>query len=254
MTPTFARDAIAPVFSNVLRSKVPLSRLYPILDAGPSGYETKTSFCDAIASLGKAGCRLVQLRAKELSAGDFLAWAKAGVAAARRHDVALIVNDRADVALLSGASGVHVGQDDISVSSVRRVLGNEAIIGLSTHSLEQAKDAEAEAVDYVAIGPVYATKTKSEAPAFAGQAPAFAGQAPAYARPLGLSAVREVRRAVQKPLVAIGGITIERARELFQVGVGVDGVAVISGLRKSDISLEEQARRWLAIEEDEEFS
>ncbi len=236
MTPIFARAGIIPVFSNVLRSNVPFSLLYPILDAGPSGYETKTSFCDAIDSLGKAGCRLVQLRAKELSAGEFLAWAKAGVTAARRHGVALIVNDRADVALLSGASGVHVGQADISVSAARRVLGNEAIIGLSTHSLEQAKDAEAKAVDYVAIGPVFATKTKSD---------------PAYAEPLGLSAVREVRRAVQKPLVAIGGITIERARKLTEGGV--DGVAVISGLKK-DTSLEEQARRWLSIKEDEEES
>jgi len=212
-----------------LRSTVPFSLLYPILDAGSSGFETKTSFCEAMVALGKAGCRLVQLRAKELSAGEFLAWAKAGVATAQRYGVALIVNDRADVALLSGAAGVHIGQDDISVSAVRRVLGNEAVIGLSTHSLEQAKDAEAKAVDYVAIGPVFATKTKSDALA-----------------PLGLSVVREVRRAVQKPLVAIGGITIERAREL--VGVGVDGVAVISGLKKSDTSLEEQARRWLSIE------
>ena len=238
MTPTFARAGTTPVFSNVLRSNVPFSLLYPILDAGPSGpsqYETKTSFCDAIDALGKAGCRLVQLRAKELSAGEFLAWAKAGVTAARRHGVALIVNDRADVALLSGASGVHVGQADISVSAARRVLGNEAIIGLSTHSLEQAKDAEAKAVDYVAIGPVFATKTKSDV------------------APLGLSAVREVRRAVKKPLVAIGGITIERARELTEGVVGVDGVAVISGL-KSDTSLEEQARRWLSINEDEEVS
>jgi len=145
--------------------------------------------------------------------------------------VGLIVNDRADVALLSGASGVHVGQTDISVAAVRRVVGNEAIVGLSTHSLEQAKEAEAKAVDYVAIGPVFATKTKSD---------------PAYAGPLGVSAVREVRLAVQKPLVAIGGITIERAREL--IDLGVDGVAVISGLRERDRSLEEQARRWLAIE------
>ena len=235
MIPTLGRAGITPVFSSVLRSQVPFSPLYPILDAGPSGFETTTSFCDAIGSLGKAGCRLVQLRAKELRTGELLAWAKAGVAAARRHGVALIVNDRADVALLSGASGVHIGQDDISVSAVRRVLGNEAIVGLSTHSLEQAKDADAKAVDYVAIGPVFATKTKSGA-----------------VTPLGLSAVCKVRRAVQKPLVAVGGITIERARELLEVGV--DGVAVISGLKNSDISLEEQARRWLSIKEGEEGS
>jgi len=160
-----------------------------------------------------------------------LAWAKAGVTAARRHGISLIVNDRADVALLSGASGVHVGQTDISVAAVRRVVGNEAIVGLSTHSLEQAKEAEGKAVDYVAFGPVFATKTKTD----------HRG-----AGPVGVSAVREVRRAVQKPLVAIGGITIDRARELIELGV--DGVAVISGLRKRDRSLEEEARRWLAIE------
>lgn len=203
----------------------PFSLLYPILDAA---LETQESIPSAIDALARAGCRLVQLRAKDLSTREFLAWAETAVEASRASDIALIINDRADVALLSGASGVHVGEDDLSVAGARRVLGDDAIIGLSTHTIEQAKRADRMAVDYVAIGPVYATESKASAGA-----------------PLGVDYVETVRDIVQKPLVAIGGITLDHAPELL--AAGIDGLAVISAL-KNATSLEEEARRWLALE------
>jgi len=141
----------------------------------------------------------------------------------------MLVNDRADIALLTGAHGVHLGQDDLSVASARRILGPDAIIGLSSHSIDQAAAAATEEVDYVAIGPAFATTTK------------------AVSRPpLGVDTIREVCQAVDKPVVAIGGVDRARARELIEVGVA--GVAAISALRaaSSDTqALERTAREWL---------
>lgn len=216
-------------FSSALsRANPPFSRLYPILDAGQ---EEKASLAASVESLGRAGCRLVQLRAKKLSARELLGWAELAVEAGGSSGIAVIINDRADIALLSSASGVHLGQDDLSVGSARRLLGDEAIIGLSTHSIDQAREASRLAIDYVAIGPVYLTSSKERPDA-----------------PLGIDTIREVRRVVDKPLVAIGGITIERAPELFEAGV--DGVAVISALRRTGdegTTLEDEARRWLSL-------
>jgi thiamine-phosphate pyrophosphorylase len=202
----------------------PFSLLYPILDAA---FETRDNVAVAVRALAAAGCRLVQLRAKELSSRELLEWAEIAVEAARPSGTHIIVNDRADVALIAGASGVHVGQDDLSVASVRRVLGDDAIVGVSTHNLEQARAADGLDVDYVAIGPAFATRTKARADPT-----------------LGPDGIRRVRDVVGKPLVAIGGITHENARELL--ATGVDGLAVISAL-KTDAGLENEARRWLAL-------
>jgi thiamine-phosphate pyrophosphorylase len=198
------------------------SILYPILDASD---ETEDSVAASVAALARAGCRLVQLRAKALSAREFSRWAELAVASGRESGIDVLVNDRADVALLAGARGVHVGQDDLSVAAVRRVLGADAIVGLSTHDLDQARAADALDVDYVAIGPAYATTSKVSAD-----------------RPLGPDGIREVRAFVSKPLVAIGGITLERAPEIL--ATGVDAVAVISALRIG-ANLEEEAKKWM---------
>ena len=228
MTRTSVSGATARGFSSALSRRAPFSLLYPILDAA---LETQDAIPASIGALGRAGCRLVQLRAKEMSAREFLRWAELAVEAARPSGIDIIINDRADVALLSEASGVHVGQDDLSVAGARRVLGDDAIIGLSTHTIEQAKCADGMAVDYVAIGPVYATESKVSAGAL-----------------LGVDYVENVRDVVQKPLVAIGGITIERAPEL--IAAGIDGLAVISALKHATMSgtdLQEEAKRWLAL-------
>ncbi len=202
----------------------PFSRLYPILDAS---LETFDSLTLGVRALARAGCRLVQLRAKELSGEEFYRWALAAREVCRECGIRLIINDRVDVALLVGADGVHLGQDDLSPRSARKILGPHAVIGLSTHDVGEATRAATAPVDYVAIGPIFETSTKTS------------GRST-----LGIEGARAIRAVVDKPLVAIGGITVERAPMLFEAGI--DGVAVISALKRGE-DLELEARRWLAI-------
>jgi thiamine-phosphate pyrophosphorylase len=160
------------------------------------------------------GARFLQLRAKTASGAGFLEMAVA--IAARAHDAGavLVVNDRADIARLAGADGVHVGQDDLAPRAVRSIVGAAAIVGLSTHTLEQLGAAVDEPVSYVAAGPVFGTATKATG-----------------SEAIGLAMVRDAsRRAAARglPLVAIGGITLERAVSVIEAGAA--SVAVISDL------------------------
>jgi thiamine-phosphate pyrophosphorylase len=125
--------------------------------------------------------------------------------------VTFIVNDRADVALAGEASGVHVGQEDLGAEAARAVIGAEKLLGVSTHSLDQFKNAAATSADYVAVGPVFSTSTK-------------ANPDPT----VGIELIRRVRPLTDKPIVAIGGVTLERAAEVIQAGA--DSVAVISDI------------------------
>ena len=145
----------------------------------------------------------------------------------RPRGVRLIVNDRVDVALAAGADGVHVGQDDLPAESAREILGPMAIIGISTHSLAQAAAAASLPVDYVAIGPVFATSTKANPDPV-----------------VGLEGLRAVRAAVTASLVAIGGITLEKAPAVF--AAGADSVAVVSDLR-AGASVSERVRAYLGL-------
>jgi thiamine-phosphate pyrophosphorylase len=126
--------------------------------------------------------------------------------------VQLIINDRIDIALIVGAAGVHLGQDDLSPEAARKLLGRQAIIGYSTHNVDQAISATKLPIDYLAIGPIFSTTTKSDT-----------------APVLGLDGLRSVRRAIGEfPLVAIGGITLNNARAAIEAGA--DSVAVIRAL------------------------
>jgi thiamine-phosphate pyrophosphorylase len=203
----------------------PFSRLYPILDAS---LETLDSLSLGVLALARAGCRLIQLRAKDLPDDELHRWALAARKASREAGTKLLINDRVDVALLSGADGVHLGDEDLSPEAAREILGESAILGLSTHGVEEARLADRAPVDYVAIGPIFETSTKTS------------GRST-----LGVEGARAVREVVSKPLVAIGGITLERAPALFEAGI--DGVAVISALKKGD--LETIARGFLALED-----
>lgn len=190
------------------------SRLYAILDVDllvVRGLDARDVF-DAWLD---AGVRLIQLRAKSLPSGAMLDLADALAVQARAAGATFIVNDRADVARLSGADGVHVGQTDLAPADARAVVGDAAVVGVSTHNDEQARRAVSEAVNYVAIGPVFSTSSKE--------------------RPdpvVGLDGVRRARAIVSDaaglPLVAIGGITLERATSVIEAGA--DSVAVISDL------------------------
>ena len=170
------------------------------------------------------GARLIQLRDKSPSSRDRLALADAAVARTRAAAARLIVNDRADIARLAGADGVHVGQEDLPVDAVRAMLGPDAIVGVSTHDEAQIDEASRSSATYIAVGPIYSTATKDTG---------YTGR--------GLALVRYAASR-GKPVVAIGGITLERAAEVLAAGAA--SVAVISDLLRGEPA--ETVRRFIA--------
>ncbi|MDP2321877.1 MAG: thiamine phosphate synthase [Acidobacteriota bacterium] len=191
----------------------PFPRLYAIVDVDVCATAGHPPL-DVVRAFLAAGVRLIQLRAKTWESGAFLDLAAAAVAEAQAAGAVMVVNDRADIAVLSHAPGLHVGQDDLSPVDARRLLGPDAWLGLSTHTVEQWTAALATPISYVAIGPVFDTGTK---------ATGFEA--------VGLHTVRLVATAAAAralPVVAIGGITLERAPEVIEAGAAA--VAVISGL------------------------
>ena len=173
------------------------------------------------------GARLIQLRAKELPSGAFLDLSDALVALANEYEAQIIVNDRVDVARLSGAGGVHVGQEDLPPAVAREQLGPAAIVGFSTHTVAQVEEALREPISYVAVGPVFGTSTKDTG----------------YSA-VGLDLVSAAARlAGSVPIVAIGGVTLENARTA--IDAGASSVAVISDLLVGDPV--ERVRAFLRI-------
>ena len=202
-----------------------LPTLYPITDQERSGLRHS----EQVKLLAAGGARLVQLRDKTSSPKHFHQEAMRVMAIAREFEMQVIINDRVDVALAVSANGVHLGQDDLSPSVARGLLGNHAIIGISTHNLKQAVGALAEPVDYIALGPIFETSSKRDT-----------------APVLGLNELREVRRAIgDKPIVAIGGITLANAQETL--AAGADSVAVISALYQNPSIISDQAAHFLAL-------
>jgi thiamine-phosphate pyrophosphorylase len=186
-----------------------LPKLYPITDRRLSGL----THARQVALLCEGGARVVQLREKQLSAREFYAEVLEALKVARSFGAKLIVNDRADVALVVGADGVHLGQDDMPPGAARALLGEGKIVGFSTHGVGQAAEAARLPVDYVAVGPVFDTSSKENPDPV-----------------VGLEGVRRVRAAVggSVKLVAIGGITAETAPSVIEAGA--DSVAVIGAL------------------------
>ena len=186
-----------------------LPKLYPITDRRLSGL----SHAEQVARLCAGGARLIQLREKHLSPREFYREAEEALRAARACGARVVINDRADVALALGADGVHLGQDDLPPAAARELLGERAIIGFSTHSIEQAAEAARMPLDYVAIGPVFQTSSKENPDPV-----------------VGLEGVRRVRESMRGTLslVAIGGITADRARSVLEAGA--HSVAVIGAL------------------------
>jgi thiamine-phosphate pyrophosphorylase len=168
-----------------------------------------------VAAAVRGGGRVLQVRAKAAADSAFLALALEAVAAGHAEGGLVLVNDRPDIALLAAADGVHLGQDDLSPRDARVVLGPSALVGLSTHDPAQVEAAAGEPVDYVAVGPVFPTLTKSDTHPV-----------------IGLSGVRAARARTRLPLVAIGGITAANAAEV--IAAGADGVAVVSAVLAED--------------------
>jgi thiamine-phosphate pyrophosphorylase len=194
-----------------------LPRLYAIADA---------SFGDPVAlakQLFAGGVRLLQVRNKKGSSRELLQQVERIVSMAPA-DAHILVNDRVDVALLAGAAGVHLGQTDLAPASARQLLGPNRLIGFSTHNLDQALEADKLPVDYIGVGPVFWTSSKENPDPV-----------------LGLERLAEICRAVRKPVVAIGGITTDQARQVQTAGA--HSVAVIRDLLGSG-DVAERARQW----------
>lgn len=189
-------------------------RLYPITDERISGL----SHAEQVERLAAGGATLIQLREKSASPRAFYYAALEAMRVARRLGVRIIINDRVDIAMAVDADGVHLGQEDVPPHYARRLLGEDRIVGFSTHSAKQALEVDCGSVDYIAIGPVFQTSTKQNPDAI-----------------VGLETIAEIKSQAPKPLVAIGGITLARALSVIEAGA--DSVAVISDLfSTSDIS------------------
>ena len=200
-----------------------LPSLYAIMDADL--LQTPELACAEL--LAESGVELIQYRNKRISSGSCLQISQALVAQLSPRGARLVVNDRPDIAALAGAYGVHVGQEDLSPEQARAVCGRDSCVGVSTHTLEQVREAAASTADYIAIGPIFTTATKSKADPV-----------------VGTEFIREARRLTRKPLVAIGGITLERAEEVFRAGA--DSIAVARDLLGTG-NPAQRAREFLAL-------
>ena len=185
-----------------------LPRLYAIIDPAQAEGRPTTEIA---AELLAAGVRLIQLRDKHASSGELYSSAQKIAECVREAGGLFIVNDRADVVRAMDADGVHLGQDDLPVESARTLLGLDKMIGYSTHVLEQVREADRSSADYIAFGPVFMTRSKENSELV-----------------VGLEGLRAARKITRKPLVAIGGITLENARAVIEAGA--NSVAVISAL------------------------
>lgn len=205
----------------------------PLLHGGRSTQENRPShFIDPIKGLSATveeaidgGARLIQYREKKSTRSQMYEAAKRLREITASHHVTLIINDEIDLALAVHADGVHLGQDDLPLWVARKVLGEKAIVGISTHSLQQAIQAESDGADYIGFGPIFETGTKTSSN-----------------RPTGIEQIFEVKRQVKIPLYAIGGIGLSHVAPIL--AAGAEGVAVISALA-GDVRF--NVRKWVAL-------
>ena len=188
--------------------KFQLPKIYAVTNAEISGL----SHVEQVEALIAGGIKIIQLREKHLSPRDFFEAAKPAIKLAREYRVKMIINDRVDIAMALDADGVHLGQDDLSPEHARKILGPDAMIGFSTHSIEQAVAAMHLPVDYLAVGPIFSTSTKEKADPV-----------------IGTEVLRVIKQRIAPlPLVAIGGIN--RGNILDVLTSGADSAAIIGGL------------------------
>jgi thiamine-phosphate pyrophosphorylase len=204
---------------------ITLPRIYPITDPRISGI----SHLEQVERLIDGGAQIIQLREKHASPREFYEIAKQVVDLASAYHVPIIINDRVDIALAVGATGVHLGQDDMPPNMARKVLGKHAVIGYSTHSVEQAIEAATLPIDYIAFGPIFPTQTKEDPDAV-----------------VGLDGLSEVRASIGNiPLVAIGGIDENDVPAVL--AAGADSVAMISSILHEPENITETTRRLTSL-------
>jgi thiamine-phosphate pyrophosphorylase len=205
--------------------RLTLPKIYPITDRQLSGL----SHAEQVARLIEGGATFIQLREKHLPPIDFLREAEAASKVAGNHRVTLIINDRVDIAMAISARGVHLGQDDMPVKAAQRLIQDDTLIGLSTHTQQQMETAVRLPIDYVAFGPVFTTGTK-----------------PDHDPTVGLEQLRGIRNlAVDLPLVAIGGINAANVQAVLEAGA--DSVAVIASVVGERSKIEQNMRRMLEL-------
>jgi thiamine-phosphate pyrophosphorylase len=200
------------------------SALYAILD--PSLTPEPVAFARQLAD---AGVQLIQLRDKRGSSRKIHEQARE-LMSLQSSGVRIIVNDRPDIAAIAGAAGVHVGQDDLPVEDARKICRPPLWVGVSTHNLNQLREADATSADYIAVGPIFPTSTKENPDPV-----------------VGLDLLRAARQLTRKPLVAIGGVTVESAEDVF--AAGADSVAVIKDLALAGDDLRNRVRGYQAAAE-----
>jgi thiamine-phosphate pyrophosphorylase len=194
------------MIADILRLTLP--KIYPITDTSISGLSHR----DQVKQLVEGGATLIQLREKRASPREFFSDAREALSIAHTAGIKLIINDRVDIALAIGADGVHLGQTDMPVEAARQLLGDRAIIGFSTHNLNQVEEAVRFPIDYLAFGPIFPTATKENPDPT-----------------VGLSELAQIKNLVGSvPLVAIGGISADRIGEVLKSGA--DSVAIISAV------------------------
>jgi thiamine-phosphate pyrophosphorylase len=198
----------------------PFPPIYPITDIAISGLPVPEQIRRMIAG----GAKLIQVRAKTSTSREFFDAAAEAVRLAHAAGVRIIINDRVDIAMMTGADGVHLGQEDLSPLHARRLMGENAIIGFSTHDLKQAKAAAQMPIDYLAYGPVFPTATKEDPDPV-----------------VGLGQLVEVKRiAGHLPVIAIGGINEANVQQVL--AAGADSAAVISAVLSHTSGVEEAVR------------
>ncbi len=204
-----------------------LPKLYAIVDVAcfAPPLRTTAAIVDYAKDLVDGGATLIQYRNKVGATREMLSDARE-LRRALGPNVTLIMNDRADICIAADYQGVHVGQDDLSPEGARTVIGPQHILGVSTHNLEQLREADAGPADYIAYGPIFATASKRNPDPV-----------------VGLEGLRAARAATKKPLVAIGGIT--RANAKSAIDAGADSVAVIADLLSSPRKVAEEFLRLL---------
>jgi len=203
-------------------------RLYVILDAALLKIRAK----ECAKNLVDAGVRLIQYRNKGASGRELFETSRELAEYLNPLEVQFIVNDRADVGALAGARGVHVGQDDLGVEQAREVMGVGKLVGLSTHNAGQFRGALETSADYIAVGPIFTTGSKENPDPV-----------------VGVAFVREARGMTDRPIVAIGGITLERAVEVIKAGA--DSVAIISDILRAE-NVGKRAREYVDLLEGRE--
>lgn len=201
------------------RSSLP-SPLYAILD--PAQAKDRSLFY-VLTDLLAGGARIIQLRAKDLTSSEFYRLAIEARDLTRRAGCLFIVNDRVDIAMVSHADGVHLGQDDLPLAVARRLMGREKIIGISTHDLAQGEEAEREGADYIGFGPIFGTATKHTG---------YSAR--------GIETLRQMCKTVNVPIVAIGGVTESNVQQVWDAGA--NAAAIITDIMGAEDVMEKVKR------------